>query len=388
VLSPVYLDSHATTPLASEALQAMLPFLEGLAGNPLSPHAAGEKAHAAVERARSQIAALVGARPGDVILTASATEANNLLLRGLISSPDRRRIVSSAVEHPSVLEPLRQLQTEGWDVRILPVDAAARIDLDELADCVDERTALVSVALANGEIGSTERISEIVSIAHQHGALMHSDASQAAGRIPIDLDDLGVDALTVSAHKLHGPQGVGALVARASVRRLLQPLLLGGGQERGLRSGTSNVAGAVGFGAAAEVAHARLTGDTEKIRRLASGLLAELQEQLEAVELNGPWPRDVPHNLNVRIVGADAEALMANCPDVCMSAGSACSAGSPEPSPVLTATGLDRTAASESLRLGLSRMTTEDEVARAAAAIAQAARRLRRATAVGAGAGV
>lgn len=375
---PIYLDNHATTPLDPAVLEAMLPFLAGFAGNPASPHVRGSEAKSAVEHARQQVAGLFGARPNDVLFTSGATEANNLALFALLSGvSDRPRVVSSGIEHPSILEPLRALERTGVEVVLLPVDGEGRVDPIELEQAIDERTAVVSIAVANGEVGTIERLDVLAEIIHERGALLHTDAAQGAGRVAVGMSSLGIDVLTASAHKLHGPQGMGALVATPAVRHRMRPLLYGGGQERGLRSGTLNVAGVVGFGVAAEVATCHIEQDQAEIAALRDKLLRGLRQRLGDVELNGPRSERLPHNLNVRITGVDAEALIASCSEVCFSTTSACSTGGPEPSHVLTAIGLATEEAEESVRFGISRMTTEHEIDDAVAFISDAVARIR-----------
>ena len=375
---PIYLDNHATTVLDPAVASAMLPLLTGFAGNPSSPHIAGARALEVVEHARLQVASLVGARGNDVVFTSGATEANNLVLLGLLDRCERPcKVVSSVCEHSSILEPLRELSARGVDVELLPVDSEGRVVLSDLERALGQPTALVSVAVANGETGCVERVEEICTIAHERGVMVHADGAQAAGRVPIDMTVGGVDFLTISAHKLHGPQGIGALIASGRARRRLRPILHGGGQERGLRSGTVNVAGVVGFGVAARLAHECLDADAVRVGVLRDCLLGALRDRVGEVTLNGPEHGRLAHNLNVRIAGVDAEALIATCPAVCFSAGSACTSGALEPSHVLLALGLQREAAAQSVRFGLSRFTTAEEIARAVEAVAAAALRLR-----------
>lgn len=374
--SSVYLDHHATTPLDERVLTAMLPVLRGGGANPSSPHASGRAAKKLVDTAREQIAALVGVRAGEVILTAGATEASNLAILGLVSPDGRDKLISTTIEHPSVLEPLRKLESSGWNVVRLPVDRDGRVARERLEAALDDRTAMVTISAANGEIGAIQELACLVDAAHAHGALFHTDATQAIATQDLDLPSIGVDLASISAHKIYGPQGVGALIARASARARLRPILHGGDQENGHRSGTTNVAGAVGFGAAAALLLTERESDASRLEHLRDEFRAVLERDLGAT-INGPDEFRLPGNLNVRIANVDADALIAACPDVDFSAGSACSAGAPGPSSILTAIGLSDQEAQESVRFGLGRGTTDDELRRAAAAVVGAARRLR-----------
>lgn len=373
----IYLDFHATTPLEERALDAMMPFLRQAFGNPASDHRLGCVAAAATARALEQVASLVGAQRREVIFTSGATEAINLALQGLVAGePSRRRIVSVRTEHPSVLATLAALGERGVEVSIVGVDGQGRLDLDELAAAVDERTLAISVSAANHEIGALAPLRAIGRLAHDRGALLHVDAAQAAGKVPLDVARDGVDLLSLSSHKLYGPKGVGALVVRAEIQHRLRPLIHGGGQERGLRSGTPNVPGIVGFGVAAEIAETLLPNDAVRVSGLRDRLLGGLRERLGDVTVNGPSDR-LAGNLNVHLPGVDAHALAARCPEVAFSTGSACASMTPAPSPVLMAMGLGERRAEESVRLCVGRPTTETEVDEAVDAIAAAATALR-----------
>jgi cysteine desulfurase len=376
VPAAVYLDHHATTPLDARALDAMLPFLRDGFGNPSSPHDAGRRARAAIDEAREQIGPLVAARGGEVILTSGATEANNLALFGAVRGGHRTRVISSEVEHPSILRPLEALRRVGSEVVLLPVDRNGRVDPERLAQALSDDTALVTLAAANGEIGTLENVAALAEITHRHGALFHSDATQAVGTEQIAMHDFGIDMLSVSAHKIRGPQGNGALIASSEVRRVLRPILYGGGQENGQRSGTVNVAGAVGFGAAAAVTVAERDAAVLRVSALRDHLLAELEREV-AAQLNGPRDRRLASNLNVRIPGVLADALLATCDAVQFSAGSACSSGTPGPSPVLIAIGVGDEAAEESVRFGLGYETTRAEIDLAARELISAAHQVR-----------
>jgi cysteine desulfurase len=376
----VYLDAAASTPLDPKVLAAMVPVLAEVHANPHSSHWAGQRARVLVQGAREAIAALVHRGPAGVTLTSGATEANNLVLRGLCSDSGlRRKIVSSRVEHPSVLRTLSALAATGAPVELVDVDERGRLDPHRLREAVDDTTLLVTLMAANNETGVLTDLAMIADITHEAGALLHTDASQilAWGPLPAALE---IDLVTVSAHKMHGPQGVGALIASAAAREHLVPILNGGGQEGGLRSGTVNVAGAVGLGAAAAQAMAHGPVAETAIAELRDDLHNQLIDRLAAhghgAALNGDPGARLPGVLNLAFGDADdpvdAEAVLAHCPQVAASTGSACSSGSPGPSPVLLAMGLPPDRASSSVRFSLSRMTTRSDVNAAIPAIADA----------------
>jgi cysteine desulfurase len=356
----------------------MLPYFSQDFGNPASAqHSLGRRAAEAVEIAREQVAALVGADRREIVFCSGATEANNLALKGLGVPDTRNGLVTIATEHPAVLDTARSLERQGWDVTELPVDRDGQPALADLEAAVGERTLLVSVAAANNEIGTLPPLRAIAEIAHDRGALLHSDAAQAAGRLDIDVERDGIDFLSLSSHKLYGPKGVGALFVGREVQGRLSALVDGGGHERGLRSGTVNSPGVVGFGAAADLARAECTSEADHLRHLSARFSAALYGAVEGIELNGPSAPRLPGNLNLRFQGVDADALMANCPELCFSAGSACSALTPTPSHVLSAIGLDKDAAEQSVRFSFGRPTTIDEVDRAAHIVAAAVGRIR-----------
>ncbi|MGA0040216.1 MAG: cysteine desulfurase family protein [Pirellulales bacterium] len=388
----IYLDNHATTRLDPRVLEAMLPWLGDHCGNAGSlTHAFGREAREAVERAREQVAVAVGAVPREIIFTSGATESANLAILGSAERPGREggRLVSWVSEHPAVLDPLEHLAAGGFDVSLLGValqgaDAVGQIDLDELRGACVDGTFLVSLLLANNEIGTIQPAAAAAEITHACGALLHLDAAQALGKTPIRVDELGADLMSLSAHKFHGPKGIGALFVRRRERvARLTPQVFGGGQERGLRSGTLNVPGIVGMGVAAELATTRLETDAAAMGTLRDRLWRRLCELVPDVHLNGPSLTTpglrLPGNLNVRIGGVDGQTLLATLGegDLAVSSGSACSSASPRPSHVLRALGLDDDQARASLRFGLSRFTTADEIDRAADLIAAAVARLR-----------
>jgi cysteine desulfurase len=361
----IYLDHNAGAPLHSEARAAMLDVLDGPPANPSSAHREGARARRLVEEARAAVAALVGAAPGEIVFTSGATEANNLALRGVLaaSPPDRRGLVVTAVEHASVLETARALAADGVRVALVGVDAQGCVDPGAVAAACDGETALVSVGLANGEIGTVAPVGPIGATLRERCLVVHTDAAQAVGRLPLDVRALGVDLLSLSSHKLGGPAGVGALWVRRGTR--LRPLLTGGPQERELRAGTEPVAALVGFGAAARAAQAELGTAPARMAALRERLWEGLRSRIPDVVRHGPGggPR-LPNTLNLRFPGCAGESLLVllDLAGVAASLGSACAAGGPEPSHVLRAMGLDDEAARSGLRLSLGADTTETEI--------------------------
>ncbi|WP_035559948.1 cysteine desulfurase family protein [Hymenobacter sp. IS2118] len=376
----IYLDHHATTPCDPLVLEAMLPYFTAQFGNPSSAHAAGTRTADAVQQAREQVAALVGAQPGEVIFTSGATEANNLALLGYAraarATNPRRRIVISAIEHKAIINPAKQLAREGFEIITLPVDAQGTIDMAAAAEAINADTLLVSVHAANGEVGTIQPIQQLAQLAHAAGAFFHTDAAQAVGKIPVDMLAWGADMLSISSHKLYGPQGIGALIVRHPRRTQLEPLGYGGGQERGWRPGTPNVPGIVGFGAAC----ARCT----QVLAEESTRLATLRDEFESVILtaipnayrNGNTLSRLPHNSSLTFPGIEADALLARLPSLALSTGSACDAGTIEPSPTLLAIGLSRDDARATVRVGLGRLTIWPDLLDASAAITQQVRHL------------
>ncbi len=376
----IYLDFQATTPVDPRVLEAMLPYFSEQFANAASVQSsAGRAASAAVERARQEVAELIGADRREIVFCSGATEANNLVLKGMADRADRKRIVVTAIEHLAVLDAARALRSQGFELIELEVDNEGQPSLEALREVVDERTLLVSIAAANNEIGTLPPLAEIADIAHDRGALFHTDAAQAAGKLDLDVRRDGIDLLSLSGHKMYGPKGVGAVFVRRELQSRFAPLLHGGGHERGLRSGTLNVPGIVGLGVAAELGIGEREDETERLRALAARLHEKIRAEVEEVKLNGPRDR-LPGNLNLRFPGIDADALIANCPQLAISAGSACSALTPTPSHVLTAIGLDEQGAEQSVRFGIGRPTTGAEVDRAAETVATAVRRIRAAS--------
>jgi len=361
----VYLDYNGSAPLDPRVLEAMLPVLREGVGNASAIHHFGRVQAAHVERARDQVAGLVGAPSRGVVFTAGATEANNLALRGLAegADPDRNRILVSAVEHAAVRATAAWMSVQAVaKVDVVPVTPAGAADLDALEDLLGDDVIVVSIMAANSETGILNDLSRISALAHENGALFHSDATQLVGRVPLDMGASGVDAVSLSGHKICGPAGVGALVTNGAISRQLRPIIHGGGHERGLRSGSSNVAGIVGLGAACSLAGEVMEGEAVRVGGLRDDLVASLKGRLRDVTENGDPAIRLPNTANLRFVGADGEAVMVNMGSVAVSAGSACSSGALEPSPVLLAMGVDRQAAEESLRFSLGRFTTSEDI--------------------------
>jgi cysteine desulfurase len=365
VTLPIYLDYHATTPVDPSVLKAMLPYFCDRFGNAASrSHRFGWDADAAVERAREQAASLVGASGNEIIFTSGATESNNLAIKGVLHAhADRpRHVITTAIEHKSVLDTCRSLAAAGCRVTCLPVDTAGRVDPDDVRRAIAADTVLVSIMAANNEVGAIQPIAEIGAITRERGVLLHSDAAQAAGKIPLDVKTLGVDLLSFTAHKMYGPKGVGALYIRRRARVALAPILEGGGQERGLRSGTLNVPGIVGLGRAAEINAAELPAESVRLGALRDRLYEALRTKVSGVGLNGSLERRLPHNLSVHFTGVAGESILLAVDDIALSSGSACSSGTVEPSYVLKACGIEDDLALSSIRFGLGRFTTEEEI--------------------------
>ena len=380
----IYMDHHATTPVDPAVVEAMVPFFNEKFGNAASrQYRLGWEAGNAVEQARGEVAALLGAEAKEIVWTSGATEANNLALKGLaeVAAPTRDHFVTVATEHKSVLDPCKRLEQRGCRVTVLPVEQDGSVDLDRLRAAVTERTAAVSVMAANNEIGVLAPLAGIAAIAHEKGALFHSDAVQAAGKVPFDVQSASVDLAAFSAHKLYGPKGIGALfVRRKNPRVTIAPLLDGGGHERGMRSGTLNVPAIVGFGAAAVVARQRMQEESTRLLRLRTRLLDQLQAGVADLVVNGGLDARLPGNLNVSFPGVDGEALLVSlCEDVAISTGAACTAA--EPSHVLKALGRKTELALASLRFGLGRWTTEGEVDAVSHRVIETVSRLRHAVA-------
>ena len=376
--APIYLDNHATTPVDPRVLAVMRPWWEENFANPHSvEHAMGRAAEEAVEAARAEIAELIGAEAREVVLTSGATESNNLAIKGAArfaasQGNERRRIVTLVTEHKCVLESVRDLAAEGFEPVLLPVGPDGLVDLDRLREAVDDRTLLVSVMAVNNEIGVVQDLAAIGAIARAAGALFHTDAAQACGRIPLDVEEIQADLLSISGHKIYGPKGIGALYVRRRPRVRLAPLFSGGGQERGFRSGTLPAPLVVGLGEAARVAAIEGLLDSGRIAGQRDLFLQALEAQVPGLRVNGHREQRVAGNLNLTFPGpVDAQAIMAAAPGVCVSTGSACSSAAVEPSYVLRALGIPEAEARATLRIGIGRFTSPADVDRAAAALAE-----------------
>ena len=374
-----YFDYPATTPVDPRVLDAMLPYFTQRFGNAASRnHAFGWEAAEAVEAARGQVAALINARPADVVFTSGATESNNLAIKGVVEARRGRgnHVVTLATEHPSVLDACRALARDGIEVTVLPVGRDGLVDPVEVARVVGERTLLVSVMAANNEIGVLQPIEDIARLCRALGVVFHTDASQAIGKVPFDVEAVGADLVSFTAHKFYGPKGVGALwVRRKAVEVAIQ--MHGGGHERGLRSGTLNVPGIVGLGKACELCRLEGPEEARRLGALRDRLLATLRAALPDLVVNGSLAHRLPQNLNVSFPGIDAESLAIAMDGVAISSGSACATGKPKPSAVLKALGLPDDLAFASLRFGLGRWTTEADVEFVASKTTAVIRRLR-----------
>jgi cysteine desulfurase len=375
----VYLDNNATTPVAPEVFEAMRPFLTEHFGNPSSGHRLGDRPASAVRDARARVAAFLGCRDGDVIFTSCGTESDNLAIRGVLESQrDKRHVITTVVEHNAVLNPIRRLASSGYRVTLLGVDGSGRIELSQLRDALDADTALVSVMLANNETGVVHPIREIAEIVHRRGVPLHVDAVQGVGKVPLHIGDDGPDLIAISAHKFHGPKGVGALVVKKGTR--WAPVFLGGSQERGRRPGTENVPGIVAMAAACDHAQAHFADYQTRVRRLRDRFEAELREAIPDVFTNGSDVERLPNTSNLGFPGLDAQALLVRLDEagICASAGSACHSGAAAPSHVLAAMGLSPERAASCIRFSLSTMTTEEDISYCTAEIPRIVHDLRR----------
>jgi cysteine desulfurase len=381
VRRPVYLDNHATTRTDPRVVEAMLPYFTEIYGNAASvSHRFGWDAEEAVERAREQLAQAIGAEPREIVFTSGATESNNLAIKGLATASQKKgnHLVTAASEHKAVLDPMKRLARQGWDATFVECDEHGRVSAQAVADALNDRTVLVSVMAANNEVGTINPIGEIGRLCHERGIIFHTDAAQAVGKIPLGVQRDAIDLLSLSAHKFYGPKGIGALyVRRRDPQVRLQPLLDGGGHERGFRSGTLAVPLIVGMGAAIELAMGEMEEEAGRLLALRERLHEAIAARVPGIRLNGHPTDRLPGNLNLSFADVDGEALMMAMRDVAVSSGSACSAADPEPSHVLRAMGLGEDLARSSLRFGLGRFTTEDEVDFAVEAVASAVERLR-----------
>ena len=379
---PVYLDHHATTPCDPRVVEAMLPYLTEEYGNAASrTHGFGWRAEEALEDARRRVARGLGADPREIVFTSGATESNNLALLGAVraAGASAAHVVTCRTEHSAVLDPCRALDKQGAEITRLDVDRQGHLDLDRLAAAIRPETVLISLMHANNEIGVIHDLAAIGALARERGVLFHSDAAQSVGKLPLDVREAGVDLLSLTAHKIYGPKGIGALyVRRGGPRVRLEPIVYGGGHERGLRSGTVPVAQCVALGCAVELACAEREAEAVRLRELRERLWQRLSSELDEVTLNGDPERRLPGNLNLSFAGVEGEALILALDEIAVSTGSACTSARQEASHVLLALGMSRTRALGSLRFGLGRGTTAEEIERAADAVVEQVPRLRK----------
>ncbi len=379
-MNRIYLDNNASTALDPKVLEAMMPYLTAHHGNALSVHSYGRDVRKAVEDARDHVAALIGSSSREILFTSGGTEANNLAIRGVVKAHEggRRKIITSLVEHSSVSGPLADLAASGYEVVPLPVDGSGRIDAESLKAALDESTLMVAIMLANNETGAIQPVKQLAGLAHEAGALVHTDAVQAAAKIPFTVDDLGADLLTLGGHKFYGPHGIGALYVRKGTS--IEGVTFGASHEGGLRPGTHNTPGIVGIGEAARLAAERGEEDRRHMAKVTGHLEERLLREIPASKVNGPPLRDrLPNTLNLCIAEAEAESLLLglDVAGIAVSAGSACHSGGIEPSGVLLAMGISRSDALSSLRISLSRCTTADEADRFAETLGRLASNLR-----------
>lgn len=374
-MQPVYLDYNATTPVEPGALKAMLPYLREEFGNPSSAHAIGQRAHKAVEHARSEVAALIAAQPDEIVFTAGGTEASNMAIRGAGAiDPNRRTIVTTNIEHPATEACCALLERDGHTVRRVAALANGLVDLAAMKRAIDQETALITIIHAQNEIGTLQPVADIALHARRAKALVHADTAQSIGKVPVNVDELGVDLLSIAGHKLYAPKGIGALYVRRGVK--LPPLLVGAGQESGRRPGTENVAYIVALGEACRLAGIALKTAPEQMSALSGHLFAKLKEAIPEIILVGHPTERLPNTLNVLFPAVSGRRLLAACPGVLASNGSACHADSEEPSAILLAVGISRENALGTVRLSLGRGTTREDVETAAASLAAAWRAL------------
>jgi cysteine desulfurase len=378
---PIYLDYHATTPVDPRVVSAMLPYFTEHFGNAASRnHPFGWAAEEAVDTARKQIADLIGANAKEIVFTSGATESDNLAIKGVAEMYREKgnHIITAVTEHKAVIDTCKHLEKDGYRVTYLPVQKDGLINLDDLRNAITDKTILITIMAANNEIGVIQPLAAIGAIAKEKGVLFHTDAVQMVGKVPFNVNELKVDLASITAHKIYGPKGVGALyVRRRNPRVLLAPLIDGGGHERGMRSGTLNVPGIVGFGKAAELCQQEMASDTERLRKLRDRLNERLHKSLDEIHINGTMEHRLPHNLNISFAYVEGESLLMGINDVAVSSGSACTSASLEPSYVLKALGAGDDLAHSSIRFGLGRWTTEEEVDYVADKLAHVVTRLR-----------
>lgn len=377
----IYLDNNATTPLDPRVLEAMMPYFREKFGNAASRnHQFGWDAEEAVEKAREQAAAVIGASSKEIIWTSGATESNNIAIKGTahMYADKGRHIITQVTEHKAVIDPCKYLEQQGYETTFLKVDKKGRIDLNELRSAIRDDTILVSIMFANNEIGTIQSITEIGALCKERGVLFHTDATQAFGKVPIDVEAMGIDLLSASGHKIHGPKGVGMLYVRRKKPRVrCEAVIHGGGHERGMRSGTLNVPGIVGFGAAAEVAHTEMAHEAARLAKLRDRLWSGLTEKLDDIYRNGDPENSLPGTLNVSFAFVEGESLMMGFNNIAVSSGSACTSASLEPSYVLKSLGVGEELAHSSIRFSLGRFNTAAEVEQTIAQVTDTVQRLR-----------
>ena len=378
-MKQIYLDYAATTPTHPDVLQAMLPYFSDIFGNPSAIYSYGQKAKGAIEEARSKVAELISARDEEIVFTSGGTEADNFAIKGIAHASESRgnHIITSSIEHHAVLETCKFLEKKGFLVTYLPVNEYGLFSVDDVSNAITDKTVLISIMYANNEIGTIEPIAEIGKLAREAGISFHTDAVQAAGHIPVDVNELGVDLLSMSAHKLYGPKGVGALYIRKGTK--LVPFMHGGGQEKKRRASTENVPGIVGFGKAAELSRQEMHEETQRLTHLRNMLITRLMNEIDHVHLNGHPQKRLPNNVNISVDFVEGESMLLNLDleGICASTGSSCSSSSLEASHVLLATGLPHEQAHGSLRFTLGKWTSEDDIDRVLEVLPKIISRLR-----------
>ncbi len=376
----IYLDYQATTPCDPRVVEKMLPYFTEYFGNPHSRnHQFGWDAEAAVETARHQVADILGAHPKEIIFTSGATESNNLALKGVayFNQAEKNHIITCVTEHKCVLDTCRHLEQQGFSVTYLPVDSNGFLDLQKLEEAITEKTALVSIMAVNNEIGVIQPLKEIGAICRKKGVFFHTDAAQAVGKIPLDVKEMNIDLLSLSSHKLYGPKGIGALYVGRKPRVRLTSQMNGGGQERGMRSGTLSPALCVGLGEACHIAHQEMDSELARLTKLSDAFLKKIETSLDQVYLNGDRTLRIPGNLNLSFAHVEGEGLMMAIKNLAVSSGSACTSESLEPSYVLRALGVDEELAHTSLRIGFGRFTTQQDVDKASEMLISSVQKLR-----------
>jgi cysteine desulfurase len=375
----IYLDHNATTPVDPRVVEAMLPYFVEKFGNAASDHTYGLEAKRAVDKAREQIARVVNARPDEIIFTSGATESDNIALFGVAEKYASKgdHIITCVTEHKAILDCCKRLDELGKPVTYLPVDQHGLVDPEDVRRAITPQTILISIMAANNEIGTIALLEEIGAIAREHGVLFHTDAAQAVGHIPIDVQEMNIDAMSLSAHKVYGPKGIGALYRRRSNPRVrLEPRIYGGGHERGIRSGTLNVPAIVGFGEALRIAEQKMEVDAVRFQAWTQRIYQRLTGEIDGIQLNGHPTQRLPHNLNLSLPGIDSKALVMNLKDVAISTGSACTSATVEPSHVILALGFGEERAHSAIRIGVGRFNTGDQIELAIDRIVETVRQL------------